>query len=842
MYKRQRRKKIISIVIAITLLTTIFVVPQGSVSAANYNYGEALQKAIMFYEFQRSGKIPENSRNNWRGDSGMTDGADNNIDLTGGWYDAGDHVKFNLPLAYSVTMMAWSYYECKDAYEKSGQLPYLRDNIKWATDYLMKCHPSPNVYYYQVGDGEDDHSWWGPAEVMQMARPSYKLDTSKPGSAVAAETAAALAASSILFKGSDPDYAKTCLKHAKELFVFADTTRSDAGYTAAYSFYTSHSGFYDELTWASLWLYLATDDEKYVEQAESYEPKWEREPLSTTIKYKWAHCWDQKLFGSLLLLTRITGKSLYKEAFERHLDWWTTGVGGERIDYTPKGLAWLDRWGSLRYATTEAFLACVYADWDGADTAKADTYKDFAKTQVDYALGSTGRSFVVGYGTNPPKRPHHRTAHGSYIGYLTGDTPPYHRHVLVGALVGGPGKTDGYADDVNNYENNEVANDYNAGFVAVLAKMYGKFGGTPIANLNAIETPIDDEFSVKTSANSYGSKNNVAINLTLSNMTAWPARAVKNLTCRYFVNITEVIQAGYKPSDVTCTAGASTVITVSSLIPWNKAKNIYYVDVDFSAAKLAPYSNNAYQKTASFKISLPAGVDVWDNTNDFSYNDTPTSDWQGVLTKKIPVYENGVKAHGEEPEGDIVSPTPTKKPPTATPTSTSTPTPTTSSTTGYTVSGSVKPGFKFSSSSAAIVNSGFKVEIEGTEISALTDSTGSFILKDVPKSSKAYTLRISKAGFLNRKVQNLTVSDDKTISQAIELWAGDMIIRGVQDGAINMKDIVEMADVFNSSKGDAIYVADCDINKDNAINMTDITIVAAHFNKAVSNYPVFTIE
>ena len=36
---------------------------------SNYNYGEALQKAIMFYEFQRSGKLPKTIRNNWRGDS-----------------------------------------------------------------------------------------------------------------------------------------------------------------------------------------------------------------------------------------------------------------------------------------------------------------------------------------------------------------------------------------------------------------------------------------------------------------------------------------------------------------------------------------------------------------------------------------------------------------------------------------------------------------------------------------------------------------------------------------------------------------------------------------------------
>jgi len=70
--------------------------------------------------------------------------------------------------------------------------------------------------------------------------------------------------------------------------------------------------------------------------------------------------------------------------------------------------------------------------------AKGKIYNDFAKAQVDYALGSTGRSFVVGFGENWPQHPHHRTAHGSW--YDSMNVPDYHRHVLYGALVGDPVK------------------------------------------------------------------------------------------------------------------------------------------------------------------------------------------------------------------------------------------------------------------------------------------------------------------------------------------------------------------------------------------------------------------
>ena len=31
-------------------------------------------------------------------------------------------------------------------------------------------------------------------------------------------------------------------------------------------------------------------------------------------------------------------------------------------------------------------------------------------SQMEYILGSTGRSFVVGFGVNPPKKPHHASS------------------------------------------------------------------------------------------------------------------------------------------------------------------------------------------------------------------------------------------------------------------------------------------------------------------------------------------------------------------------------------------------------------------------------------------------
>ena len=55
--------------------------------------------------------------------------------------------------------------------------------------------------YVQVGDGDIDHAYWGRPEDMpnDMKRPAWKITPQKPGSDLAAETAAALAASSMAF-------------------------------------------------------------------------------------------------------------------------------------------------------------------------------------------------------------------------------------------------------------------------------------------------------------------------------------------------------------------------------------------------------------------------------------------------------------------------------------------------------------------------------------------------------------------------------------------------------------------------------------------------------------------
>lgn len=75
----------------------------------------------------------------------MKDGfSDSSIkkNLVGGYYDAGDAIKFNFPMSFAMTMLSWSVIEYKAKYEAAGELDHIKGIIKWGTDYLLKTFNS----------------------------------------------------------------------------------------------------------------------------------------------------------------------------------------------------------------------------------------------------------------------------------------------------------------------------------------------------------------------------------------------------------------------------------------------------------------------------------------------------------------------------------------------------------------------------------------------------------------------------------------------------------------------------------------------------------------------------
>eukprot|EP01132_Coremiostelium_polycephalum_P002741 gene2741-3404_t len=462
------------------LIVSSFFVDQVSSST---DYCTLLKDSLLFFKANRAGRLKDNDVP-WRGNSALNDAspgsspnADGDGNLSGGYYDAGDGVKFGLPACYTMTMLSWAYVEFESGISACGLKQMFLDTIKHGTDFILACHLSENEFVAQVGSGHLDHAFWGPPENMTMERPVFILSPSAPGTEVAMECSAALSAASIAFSSADPSYSSQCVTHAKQLYNFGKdypATYTDS-VPDAKAFYNSFNGYQDEIVWGSLWLYRATNEASLLEKAKvdynAYGINYKA--IGNTIS------WDLKAPGCTLLLYQITKDKKYQEDTESSLNFWLPGGG---ITYTPGGLAFKDEWGPCRYAMSATFLASVYRG--------SEKYTDFAKKQLDYVIGNNPnkQSFVVGYGPNAPLNPHHRAAHGSTVFKI--EDPPNNRHILLGALVGGPGPDDSYEDLRSDYKKNEVALDYQAGFV-----------GTIAAHANASTTkPPSSEYSTSSSA------------------------------------------------------------------------------------------------------------------------------------------------------------------------------------------------------------------------------------------------------------------------------------------------------------------------------------------------------
>jgi hypothetical protein len=648
-----RRTVIGGLVAVVAAAATAYAITPAAAAGA-FNYGEALQKSMFFYQAQIAGKKPAWSQVSWRGDAALTDGSDVGLDLTGGWFDAGDHVKFGFPMAFSTTMLAWGAVEYRDAYANSGQLTSFLNNLRVPNDYFIKAHPSANVLYGQVGSGTSDHNWWGPAEVMPMARPAYKIDATCGGSDLAGETAAAMAASSIVFRPTDAAYADKLLTHAKQLYTFADTVRkaySDC-ITDAANYYKSWSGYQDELVWGAIWLYRATNDATYLAKAETEYDALGTEPQTTTHSYKWTLAWDNKQFGAYVLLANLTGKQKYIDDANRWLDWWTVGVDGSKVTYSPGGEAVLDSWGSLRYAANTSFAALVYSD-KTTDATRKTRYHDFAVRQIDYALGDNPRqsSYLIGFGANSPKNPHHRTAHGSWWDNMT--VPTETRHVLYGALVGGPSSAnDAYQDLRSDYVMNEVATDYNAGFTSAVARLYQEYGGTPVAGFPVAEKPDLDEITVETTV-MQDEPRDTALKVMIYNKSAFPARALSNATYRYYFRYEGTAAIQVTPGYTQGCPSPSTAKQVSG--------DLYYVEVNCTGYPITPSGQSAYRMEVQFKVGVADGG-TWDSSNDPSY--LPGT----AINPNVPLYDAGKLIWGNEPTGATATASATTSPTTSAPT------------------------------------------------------------------------------------------------------------------------------------------------------------------------------
>ncbi|KAG1327204.1 endoglucanase 11 [Cocos nucifera] len=415
-------------------------------------------------------------------------------------------------MAFTITMLSWSVLEYGEEIAAAGEIEHAMEAIKWGTDYFIKAHTHSNVLWIQVGDGDTDHDCWQRPEDMTTSRKAYKIDAENPGSEVAGETAAAMAAASIVFRTSNPRYSRLLLHHARQLFEFGDKYpgRYDRSVGVAKNYYPSVSGYGDELLWAALWLHRATGREEYLEYVVNNAfrlggASWAISEFSWDIKYAGLQVLASKLLmeeGASLHEKHRSTLEQYRSKAEHYLcSSLNKNKNGGNVRRTPGGLLYVRQWNNMQYVTGATFLLTAFSDYLASSgevlhcpqgTLGPEDLLSFAKSQVDYILGANpmGISYLVGFGPKFPGRVHHRAASSisykedkAFIGCMQGYDSWFGRqkenpHILVGAVVGGPDANDVFRDVRGNYMQTEACTYNTATLVGVFAK-FDRLEGQP---------------------------------------------------------------------------------------------------------------------------------------------------------------------------------------------------------------------------------------------------------------------------------------------------------------------------------------------------------------------------
>ena len=476
------------------------------------DYARLLQYSLYFYDGNMCGdQVDENTAYTWRGDCHTTrDG-----EYTGGFHDAGDHVMFGLPAGYTASMLGWSMYEFPESFEELNQTAHMKTIEDYYCDFFMKCAKLDDdgnitAILYQKGDGTPDHAYWGMPEKQDKVMGTQantqvywtddeELGGDNVGGDIAAEYAAALAIAYLnyqqTYKYYDDDAQKydNYLEMAKKLYTFAvNNDNAVAGRTIEPG---NTGGFYksgsvdDDLKWAALWLGIATGEQGYLDAAagESVSKlniSWDQVNTATAIAYA-LHVDESKQEGVINSINGFVTDEV-KDAQGN-----VTGRTA-KTDYMFGNDS--GGWGQMRHNAAYQTAVLIANKFNDTDT-NAEWAK-WCKTQMDVILGNntssgndgrhirTSTCYVTNFAENTLLHPHYRATSGMGVEMVAKNDPavingydidPYK---LIGGLAGGwkNNGQDGFVDERLNYEETEVATDYNAGLVCAAAGLYDFYG------------------------------------------------------------------------------------------------------------------------------------------------------------------------------------------------------------------------------------------------------------------------------------------------------------------------------------------------------------------------------
>ena len=361
-------------------------------------------------------------------------GSSGSIDVTGGWYDAGDHGKYVVNGGLSLWLMQNQYetalkYGFEDAYADSTMLipenvngaPDLLDEARWEMEWMLKMMVDSGKYEGMVYHKAHDEKWT--ALGIAPADDDMKRIVKPPTTAATLNLAACGAQAARLWKDYDSDFADECLAAAEKAFaaakehpdMYAPLDESIGG--GAYG----DTDVEDEFCWAALELFITTGNEDYYDEATENKffldiPKTlgGGESVDSVGSFDWGNTGalatlsaalnpDKFDKGDVEIVTEaiVSASDSYLSLEENQ---------GYGLPYGPSTLSYNDDdegylWGSNSFVTDNSIIM-AYAYLLTGD----DTYLDGAIGGMDYILGRNPMdySYVTGYGTHAIEYPHHR--------------------------------------------------------------------------------------------------------------------------------------------------------------------------------------------------------------------------------------------------------------------------------------------------------------------------------------------------------------------------------------------------------------------------------------------------
>ncbi len=360
-------------------------------------------------------------------------GTSGTVDVTGGWYDAGDHGKYTVNGGLSLWMLQdlYEFFEYTDNGEifadgsmnipESGNgLPDLLDEARWEMEWMLKMQIDGGDYSGMAYHKAHDETWTGLG--VAPADDDKKRIIKPPTTAATLNLAACAAQSARLWQELDGDFADECLDAAEKAYaaakkhpdMYAPLDESVGG--GAYG----DNDVSDEFYWAAMELYAATADSDYLDDAKDSEyymavpvSLGSGESVDSVGTFDWGNTAALGTFTALLNEDSFDDSDKALESLKKAADFYIKAEEkqGYGLPYAQSTLSYNDSdkgylWGSNSFVADNAIVLALASVMNDDD----DVYANGALQGLDYLLGRNAMdySYVTGYGTHTTENPHHR--------------------------------------------------------------------------------------------------------------------------------------------------------------------------------------------------------------------------------------------------------------------------------------------------------------------------------------------------------------------------------------------------------------------------------------------------